>query len=229
MNQIDEQGYYNKKLFANRLKRAYEVASPRIQQYLEAEIQHTLSHIKKTDSVLELGCGYGRVLKRLSETASEVIGIDIAESSLEYAKNYLGDLTNIELHFMTARNLTFDQNYFDVVVGIQNAISALKIDPPHLITESLRVIKEGGKLILSSYSEKIWKKRLEWFIHQSQEGLLGEIDMDRTYNGVIVCKDGFQASTFSKEDFENIIKNMKLKATIEEIDDSSIFCIIEKR
>jgi len=129
---------------------------------------------------------------------------------------------------MTARNLTFDQNYFDVVVGIQNAISALKIDPPHLITESLRVIKEGGKLILSSYSEKIWNERLEWFIQQSKEGLLGEIDMEKTHDGMIICKDGFQASTFTREDFKNIIDNMELKATIEEIDDSSIFCIIKK-
>ncbi|MHA2175759.1 MAG: methyltransferase domain-containing protein [Candidatus Hodarchaeales archaeon] len=227
MNRVNEQEYYSKKLFANKLKRAYEMASPRIQQYLEAEIQYTLAHITPSDSVLELGCGYGRVLKRIAQKASTVVGIDISESSLEYARKFLGDKANIELFFMTARNLKFNPNHFDVVVGIQNAISALKINPSQLIRESLRVIKTGGKLILSSYSDKIWKDRLAWFIQQSQEGLLGEIDYEKTHDGVIVCKDGFHASTFTVEDFENLTKKMDLEATIEEIDQSSIFCIIE--
>lgn len=227
MRRVNEKNYYSKNLFAIRLKQAYETASPRIQQYLEAEIQYTLSLIKKTDSVLELGCGYGRVLKRIAQKATNVVGIDIAEASLEYAKEYLGNMANIELHYMTARNLTFEQHRFNVVLGIQNAISALKIDPTHLIRESLRVTKKGGKLILSTYSEKIWNDRLDWFIQQSEQGLLGEIDMEKTGDGIIVCKDGFQASTFTIDKFEKLTKEMKLQATIEEIDQSSIFCVIE--
>ena len=82
MNQEPNDDYYPNKLFALKLKRAYEIGSPRIQQYLEAEVQYTLSHIKSTDTVLELGCGYGRVLEKLADKASKVVGIDIAEMSL---------------------------------------------------------------------------------------------------------------------------------------------------
>jgi cyclopropane fatty-acyl-phospholipid synthase-like methyltransferase len=53
-------GYYAEKLSAKRLQRCYEIASPRVQQYLEAEIEHVIGHLKPTDTVLELGCGYGR-------------------------------------------------------------------------------------------------------------------------------------------------------------------------
>ena len=227
MDEKSNQEYYSNKLFALKLKRAYEMASPRIQQYLEAEIQHVLSYIKPSDIVLELGCGYGRVLRRLSEKASRVVGIDIAENSLSYAKQYLSEYSNIELQFMTARNLTFEENSFDVVLGIQNAISAMKINPIHLINEALKVVKNNGTIIFSSYSEKIWEERLDWFVQQSKEGLLGEIDFKKTGNGSIVCKDGFKAKTHTINDFNTITRNLNLKANIYEVDESSIFCVID--
>ncbi len=227
-SRVQNSQYYAKKLFALKLKQAYETAPERIQQYLQAEIEYVLDQIKTTDTVLELGCGYGRVLKHVATKGRKIIGIDISEASLAYAKEYLKEISNVDLHFMTARKIQFPEESFDVVLGIQNAISAMKIDPEILITQALRVTKIGGKVILSSYSENIWEERLNWFIQQSQEGLLGEIDFALTGNGVIVCKDGFTATTFSVEDFQMLIGKMKLKAYIIEIDESSIFCIIER-
>jgi hypothetical protein len=49
--------YYSEKLAAEHLKKCYDIAPPRVQQYLEAEIQYVLSHIKTHDLVIELGCG----------------------------------------------------------------------------------------------------------------------------------------------------------------------------
>ncbi|MCK4848852.1 MAG: methyltransferase domain-containing protein [Candidatus Heimdallarchaeota archaeon] len=226
MSGIENPDYYSKKLFAHKLKKAYEIASPRINQHLEAEIQYVYDRIQPSDTVLELGCGYGRVLKRLADKVNKIIGIDIAEASLKYAEEYLIDKSNIELHFMTARSIKFNDETFDAVIGIQNAISALKIDPKLLLMESMRITKEGGKVFLSSYSDKIWEERLSWFIKQSEEGLLGEIDYERTKNGNIVCKNGFKSSTFSVEDFKQLVKELKLDAVIEEVDESSIFCVI---
>lgn len=226
MNPSKEADYYNKKLFALKLQQAYESAPSRIQQYLEAEIEFILTNIQLDQTVLELGCGYGRVLKRIASYARKVVGIDIAEASLSYAQKYLEGINNVELYHMTARNIQLKPKSFDVVLGIQNAISAMKIDPVTLITQALRVTKQGGKIILSSYSEKIWDARLEWFITQAELGLLGEIDYDKTGDGVIECKDGFKATTFSIADFLQLVDDLKLNAHIEEVDDSSIFCII---
>ena len=203
---------YSKNLFAVKLKRAYETAPSRIQQYLNAELVYVLDQIKPSDTVLELGCGYGRVLKRIAEKATTVVGIDISEASLEFAKDYLRGIPNIQMHFMTARNIKLPEQTFDVVLGIQNTLSATKINPPLLLSQALRVTKTGGKIILSSYSEKIWEERLKWFIRQAEEGLLGDIDYDKTGNGVITCKDGFRATTFTKEDFTHLIDTLELKA-----------------
>ena len=49
--------YYSEKLSANKLKRCYDIATPRIKQYLKAEIDFVLEQIHPSDKVIELGCG----------------------------------------------------------------------------------------------------------------------------------------------------------------------------
>ncbi len=57
--------YYSDKLAAERLQRCYELAPPAVQRFLEVESQYVRQRIRPTDRVLELGCGYGRVLEDL--------------------------------------------------------------------------------------------------------------------------------------------------------------------
>jgi len=61
---------------------------------------------------------------------------------------------------------------------------------------------------------------------QAEAGLIGEIDWDQTKNGIISCKDGFKAITFTLEDFESLMSQLDIEATIVEVDKSSIFCTI---
>ena len=218
--------YYSKVLSANKLKRCYDIASPRIQQYLKAEIQYCLKFIKPSSKVLELGCGYGRVMKELAPKAKSVYGIDTSTESLILAKQYLQEFNNVKLLEMNAKSMHFNDGEFDIVIAIQNAISAFKIEPEILVNESVRITKPEGKVILSSYSENIWKERLDWFIEQADEGLLGEIDIDNSKNGTIIGKDGFMATTYTKKDFVSLMKKLNLIAEISEIDYSSIFCVI---
>jgi 2-polyprenyl-6-hydroxyphenyl methylase/3-demethylubiquinone-9 3-methyltransferase len=51
---------------------------------------------------------------------------------------------------------------------------------------------------------------LKWFELQSEVGLLGEIDYEKTKEGVIVCKDGFTATTVGPEDFSKFTKDINL-------------------
>jgi 2-polyprenyl-6-hydroxyphenyl methylase/3-demethylubiquinone-9 3-methyltransferase len=116
---------------------------------------------------------------------------------------------------------------FDAVVCIQNGISAFQVDPEILVKESLRVTKPGGRVFFSTYSPKIWVQRLEWFRLQAAEGLLGEIDKEKTGNGNIVCKDGFLATTFTARQFEELANKVGVSAEIIEVDESSLFCVIQ--
>ena len=59
--------YYPEVLSAERLRACYEVAPKRTQQYLDAEISYVFEKISQEMTVLELGCRYDRVLKKLSK------------------------------------------------------------------------------------------------------------------------------------------------------------------
>lgn len=217
-------GYYDEKLSAQRLKRVYEIAPPRVQQYLDAEIEHVLSRIQPRDRVLDLGCGYGRTLPRLAARAKIVVGIDSAHASLQMADEELKGIGNCRLACMNALHLGFADAVFDRVIGIQNGISAFHVDQHALVRESVRVTKSGGTVMFSTYSTKFWNDRLAWFEMQAAAGLLGEIDYERTRDGVIVCKDGFTATTISPEEFRSVFAGFGAIATVTEVDDSSLFC-----
>jgi 2-polyprenyl-6-hydroxyphenyl methylase/3-demethylubiquinone-9 3-methyltransferase len=216
--------YYSKKLNSKNLMQCYEIAPPRVQQFLDAEIDFVLANIASTDHVLDLGCGYGRVAKRLAVKAKKITGIDISEDNIELAQEYVRRNENCEFFVMDALKIDFQDNYFDATICVQNGISAFKVDPNKLLKESIRVTKNGGIILYSSYSEKFWEYRLNWFQIQSDHKLIGEIDQDLTKNGIIICKDGFRAITFSGLDFLKLAAECDINSEIIEVDTSSVFC-----
>lgn len=218
--------YYEDTLSAERLRKCYDIAPPRIKQYLQAELEHVLKLINPGDIVLDLGCGYGRIMPALCKKARLVIGIDTSLKSLDMAKRMLTGFTNCQLFEMNAVKLSFPDKFFNKVVCIQNGISAFHVDQQALIKESVRVTKKGGIVMFSTYSEKFREPRLQWFQLQAQAGLIGEIDCDKTRHSMIVCKDGFTATTVSREQFHKLTADLDAKIKIVEVDKSSLFCEI---
>jgi 2-polyprenyl-6-hydroxyphenyl methylase/3-demethylubiquinone-9 3-methyltransferase len=216
--------YYDERLSAERLRKCYEIAPPRVRQYLDAEIAHVADRIQPSDMVLELGCGYGRVLEQLAAKTRLVVGIDTSAASLKLAQELLRGVPNCWLAQMDAVTLGFRDAVFDVVVCIQNGISAFKVDQRTLIAESIRVTRPGGRVLFSSYAEGFWEHRLEWFRLQADHGLLGEIDWQATGDGVIVCKDGFKATTITPDEFLSLTSGFDVRVRVEEVDESSLFC-----
>jgi len=220
-------GYYAERLSAERLRRCYDLAPSRIRRYLEAEIAFVRGHVHRSDAVLELGCGYGRVVEQLADCAHRVVGIDTSADNVILAVEELRRLTNCRFAVMDAVRLGLADSSFDVVLALQNGISAFAADQRTLLAESVRVTRPGGKVLFSSYSEKIWDARLEWFRLQVEHGLLGAIDWERTGDGVIVCADGFRATTVSAEQFRSLAARLGTCCSIHEVDESSVFCMIE--
>jgi SAM-dependent methyltransferase len=223
-------GYYSEKLSAEKLRKVYDIAPPRVQQYLDAEIAFALDHLESTDHVLELGCGYGRVLGELAAKAALVVGIDSSHESLLMARTPdRAESVRYIIAEMDAAELAFKACVFDVVTCIQNGISAFHIDQRRLIEEALRVVRPGGTVLFSSYADKFWNDRLHWFELQSRHGLLGEIDYDATGDGVIVCTDGFRATTVGPAAFRKLTTGLDADIRLEEVDGSSLFCVMIRK
>lgn len=221
--------YYSEKLSGTRLKRVYDIATPRVRQYLDSEIKHVLDKIRPGDMVLDLGCGYGRVIPDLANRAGAVVGIDLSFENLKFGHSFIANVPNYHLARMDAASLGFKDSLFDVVICIQNGISAFHVDKTRLISEAVRVTKRGGLITFSTYSEKFWDYRMEWFQIQAGEGLLGEIDYDKTGSGIITCKDGFTATTVTADQFRSSASGLDVELSFEEVDNSSLFCEIIRR
>lgn len=222
------ESYYSNKLSASRLKQCYDLAPPRVKQYLQAEVDYLLSYINSNDSVLELGCGYGRVLAQIGHRTPNAVGIDTSIDSLIYARSGFTNPVRGSLVAMDATRLAFRECSFAVVACLQNGIAAFNVDKRRLFEQALNVTQPDGVTIFSSYSARFWDHRLNWFRLQSEVGLLGEIDDEATGNDVIVCKDGFRSGTVLPEEFENLISGLDVVVEIEEVDESSWFYILRK-
>jgi 2-polyprenyl-6-hydroxyphenyl methylase/3-demethylubiquinone-9 3-methyltransferase len=215
--------YYAQKLAAEKLRQVYAIASPRVRQYLDSEIDFVIKRIKPGDRVLELGCGYGRVLEKLATRSHRVFGIDTSIQSLLLAATRPG-CQKITLVAMNAAQTAFSSDRFDVTVCIQNGISAFRVDRKRLMSEALRITRPGGRVLFSSYADSFWPERLDWFRRQVEHGLLGEIDEAKTGNGVIVCKDGFKATTIGPDEFKALGAKLGYHPDITIVDNSSVFC-----
>jgi SAM-dependent methyltransferase len=216
--------YYSDRLAAENLRRCYDLAPPRVERYLKAEIGHVLGFVEPGDFVLELGCGYGRVLGEIAAGAGGAVGIDTSPGSLRLAAEDLGGRANIGLARMDAEALGFGEGMFNVVCCVQNGVSAFGANRRRLIEEALRVTRPGGVVLFSSYAEEFWPHRLGWFRLQAEAGLLGEIDEERTGDGVIVCKDGFRADTVGEGEFRELTGGLGADVRLTVVDSSSLFC-----
>lgn len=217
--------YYSDVLSAERLKLCYDLAPPSIQRFLEVESDFVRQRIEPGARVLELGCGYGRVLEVLTNAGADLlVGIDLSLSSLLMGRRNLAGTRGVGLAQMDAGRLAFAPRGFDLVCCIQNGISAFHIDQYRLLADAVALTRPGGRVLFSSYSKEIWEDRLLWFRLQADHGLVGEIDDDATGNGVIVCKDGFTATTVSPRRFEELASGLGDRVEVAEVAGCSVFC-----
>ncbi|MDD2206972.1 MAG: class I SAM-dependent methyltransferase [Aminobacterium sp.] len=219
--------YYAEKLNSMKLFQVYDTKIDRVKQYFREELNFVRRDLHGYERVLELGCGYGRIMKELAPNVGTLVGIDISPDSVRLGEEYLKDCPNCEIKVMDAHNLQFDEP-FDIVLCLQNGISALKGKEKNLIDQSLKVLVPGGKAYFSTYSAKFWNHRVAWFQEQADKGLLGELDMEKTKNGHIECKDGFVANTYTFEDFQRFAEESGCRYKIEEVDESSLFLVLQK-
>lgn len=219
-------GYYKERLAAEQLQQCYRLAPARVRQYLRAEVEFVVARLRPDDVVLDLGCGYGRTMPAFAGSSRWIVGTDNSLASLRLARQRLGAATYCSLLCADAKQLGFAAGSFDRVVCIQNGISAFHVDRRVLVREVVRVLRPRGMALFSTYSDRFWEDRLDWFERQSAAGLIGDIDRILTRDGVIVCKDGFTAGTVHEEEFRTLVANLDVELESFEVDDSSVFYLV---
>lgn len=110
-----------------------------------------LCEIKETDFVLDAGCGVGGSSFYIHQNSgAKVVGITLSQSQLTYASKLAKEKKvddKVSFAIMDYCNTSFESNSFDVVWACESVSSA--VDKVEFIKEAFRVLKKGGRLILS--------------------------------------------------------------------------------
>jgi len=146
------------------------------QSYIEEEVPHwqTVEHHSKLADelvkdlkregkdeakILEIGIGSGVDSIFLATAGYEVVGIDVSEAPVEWAKKKARGKRNVTFAVGKAEELEFDDEEFDVVYSVAALHSTLLDD---VLTEIHRVLKRGGIVKLFLYTKmrmgKQWAK-----------------------------------------------------------------------
>lgn len=117
-------------------------ASKRIED--EAQKRIIRGWLRPADSCLELGGGFGRITRILEPYFRTVAMVDLTVRNLQMAK---GNLAKAGILWSDVSTLPIRESTFDTVVMIR--VVHLLPDPVKTMKEILRVIKDGGTLIMS--------------------------------------------------------------------------------
>lgn len=106
------------------------------------------AYIENNSKVADLGCGQGTFCYSLSRVwpGCEVWGVDFSPKAIDWVEKRLGGLINLKLANVTRTGL--DSGYFDYVIASE--ILEHLDEPELLIKEAARLLKKGGRLILST-------------------------------------------------------------------------------
>jgi 2-polyprenyl-3-methyl-5-hydroxy-6-metoxy-1,4-benzoquinol methylase len=144
-------------------------------------ISYLENNCEKSSKILEVGCGFGYLTYALKKADYDIVGIDISQKSIEFARanfgdNYiLGDIANLN------SDIKFDVIILtEVIEHIPDPINFLKILKNNLAP--------SGKIILSTPnkdvypSETIWSSDLPpvhqfWFGQNSIRKICFKLDM----------------------------------------------------
>jgi SAM-dependent methyltransferase len=112
--------------------------------------------LQPDDDLLDVGCGSARLLQEHASQVHHVAGLDASEIQVDMARRRLADRIatgTAEVVFGNATALPWDDGAFSVV----SSLNCLKFvpDPPRALREMHRVLRPGGRVVITLDDEEI--------------------------------------------------------------------------
>jgi SAM-dependent methyltransferase len=98
------------------------------------------------DTVLDVACGPGLVVRAFAGAASHVTGIDVTPAMIARARELVLGLSNVTLDIGDVNQLPYEDGEFDIVVS-RYAFHHFQ-DPRAVLGEMKRVCRPGGRVVV---------------------------------------------------------------------------------
>ena len=137
----------------------YSLGSPTLLDLATASLVNKLSEwglLGKDRTVLDLGCGIGRVCAALASEVRAVVGTDVSGKMLQTAQRRCAGFSNVVFAKTPGRDLAmFADETFDLVLAVDSfpyiVLAGEDVASAH-IHEARRVLKTGGALVAFNYA-----------------------------------------------------------------------------
>ena len=181
-----------------------------------------LASLAEGETVLDLGAGAGfdcfLAANKVAKTG-KVIGVDMTPEMLEKARENAekGDYSNVEFRLGEIENLPVADNSVDVVIS--NCVINLSPDKKRVFSEALRVLKPGGRLMVSDI---VLLKELPDFIRDSIAAYVGCVSgaMLKDDYLTVIGEAGFEQVAVLEETFfpvDGLVNDPLAKAVIDKM------------
>lgn len=117
---------------------------------------HSVLELVKGKKVLDAACGAGYGSALMASKADKVIGIDISDEAIDFAKNNYQDIKNVEYKVASVEKLPFEDNSFDVIVSFETIEHVPENIQNSFLGEIKRCLRYDGILVMSSPDKRTY-------------------------------------------------------------------------
>jgi ubiquinone/menaquinone biosynthesis C-methylase UbiE len=135
----------------------------------EAAGQHDAEKLRNfvgpTDTVLDLGCGIGRVTRYVAPLCREIWAVDVSETMLRFARERLAGLPNV--HFVVGRGTALPELETGSIDFVYSLLTLQHVEREHafrLLRELRRVLRDSGRAFLT-FPNLLSDEYLRAFLH----------------------------------------------------------------
>lgn len=179
----------------------------------------------KDKEILDAGCGYGGKTIFYGEQCSKhVIGVDIDEKHIKYAKEYARKkaFLNVEFKVANLANLSFESDEFDIILlndVVEHISRPILVD---VLKECKRVLKKEGRIFIefppwtSAFAAHLYDYiHIPWcqFIFSSEtlSNVTRKLQCHENFGTLTIVENFQQLNHITMNEFKEIIRNLDFK------------------